>query len=128
MTLKIHTEQVIDDSDWNKLVTETYKRPYCYQQQNGCQDRGTYKFKVPNEGDDFKNDTVPEIINDPEMGVSFKAWLERDPHKPIQEQKYDWELQMWWERNFYPDIQMVANDLHKKGILPAGEYTINIDW
>jgi len=35
---------------------------------------------------------------------------------------------MWWERNFYPDVEMIANDLHKRGILEAGEYVIDIDW
>jgi hypothetical protein len=35
---------------------------------------------------------------------------------------------MWWERNFYPDIQIVANDLHSKDLLEAGTYIIEIDW
>lgn len=35
---------------------------------------------------------------------------------------------MWWVRNFYPDVNMVANDLYEKGLLEAGEYLINIDW
>jgi hypothetical protein len=39
-----------------------------------------------------------------------------------------WSVAMWWERNFYPDVQMIANDLHAKGLLDAGEYVINIDW
>ena len=42
--------------------------------------------------------------------------------------KDQWAIDLWWERNFYPNIQMVANDLHSKGLLEAGEYTINIDW
>jgi hypothetical protein len=29
---------------------------------------------------------------------------------------------------FYPDIQTVANDLHKKGLFPADKYNTNIDW
>jgi hypothetical protein len=35
---------------------------------------------------------------------------------------------MWWDRNFYPNLQMVANDLHEKGLLAAGDYIISIDW
>jgi hypothetical protein len=35
---------------------------------------------------------------------------------------------MWWERNFYPVIEMVGNDLHRKGLIKAGEYTIDVDW
>lgn len=44
----------------------------------------------------------------------------------------DWDrkngLSLWWERNFYPSVEVVANDLHARGLLPAGEYTIDIDW
>ena len=39
-----------------------------------------------------------------------------------------WLIDLWWKRNFYPDIEMVANDLHAKGLLEAGEYAIDIDW
>ena len=36
--------------------------------------------------------------------------------------------ELWWERNFYPDVSMIINDLHSKGLLPAGDYSIDIDW
>jgi len=62
------------------------------------------------------------------MGVSFKAWLARDPKQKLEGQEYDYELSLWWDRNFYPDVQMVANDLHAKGLLESGEYLIDIDW
>jgi hypothetical protein len=62
--------------------------------------------------------------------VSFKSWLERDPKQKLSNPRdqNDWSLGMWWERNFYPNVDMVINDLHSKGLLEAGEYTINIDW
>ena len=67
------------------------------------------------------------------MGVSFKAWLERDPKQKInsddaRRQACGFGLNLFWKRNFYPSIDMIANDLHSKGLLPAGEYCINIDW
>lgn len=62
------------------------------------------------------------------MWVSFSAWLARDPCQKLVNSKYDWETFMWWERNFYPHISMIANDLHSKGLLEAGEYAIDIDW
>ncbi len=62
------------------------------------------------------------------MGVKFAAWLARDPLKPVGSHKEKWEIELFWARNFYPDIETVANDLHKKGLLKAGKYTINIDW
>lgn len=94
---------------------------------------GNFYLTVPSEAEDFENDTIPEIVNGPEEGVSFKAWLARDPKQKLESEKKGvrkdkWAIDLWWERNFYPDIQMVANDLHQKGLLDAGEYTINIDW
>lgn len=126
--IKIQNKQVIEEQDWSAFVSETYNRPYRFQQQDGCQDRGMFELTVPSKAEDHKNDTIPEKVNGEEMGVSFKAWLERDPKQPIVNQKHDYQLELFWTRNFYPDIQMVANDLHEKGLLPAGEYIINIDW
>ena len=72
---------------------------------------------------------VPEIVNHEEMGVSFKSWLARDPHKPLSSGREDsFGLELWWERNFYPDVQMIANDLHSKGLIESGDYVIDIDW
>jgi len=130
--MKFKNVQMIEVSDWDDLVKKTYGRPYNFQQQNDCQERGTYELTVPSEyAEDFENDTIPEKVNGAEMGVSFKAWLARDPNQKLDtEDTWDREngIEMFWERNFYPSIEVVANDLHAKGLLPSGEYTINIDW
>lgn len=122
----------VDVSDWDQLVTETYKRPYQFQQQEGCQDRGVVNLVVsknPKEPPyDYERDSIPESSNTNKMGVSFKAWLERDPQKPLSEQEYDFELEFWWTRNFYPSIDMIAADLLKRDLLEEGEYKIVIDW
>lgn len=34
--LKFETKKIIDCFDWDELVTETYGKPYCFQQQDGC--------------------------------------------------------------------------------------------
>lgn len=144
--MKIEIKKVISCQEWDKLVSETYGRPYCFQQQDDCKPRGVESLTVPSEyTNDYEEDTVPEIVNHPEMGVSFKAWLERDPKELIpDDDKYrapSWKptedeikkmressTLLWWERNFYPDVNMVANDLYEKGLLEAGEYLIRIDW
>ena len=127
--MKIKTVKMIDVNDWDDFVQKTYGRPYNYQQQNGCQNRGTFNLTVPSEeANDYENDAVPEIVNGPEMGVSFAAWLKRDPKQPLNDDKETVYINLWWARNFYPDIEVVANDLHAKGLLEAGEYVINIDW
>ena len=126
--LKIRNVQMIDVSEWDRFVEQTYGRPYNFQQQDGCKDRGSFNLTVPDDDCDAEMaDSVPEIVNGEEMGVKFAVWLARDPKKKIKGEA-DFGLSLWWERNFYPDVQAVANDLHAKGLLPAGEYVIDIDW
>lgn len=129
--MKIRNVQVIDVSDWDDLVVKTYGRPYSFQQQDGCKPRGVKYFTVPCDPEDYENDTVPEEVNHCDMGVSFAAWLARDPKQKL-DSKDEWDrnsgLNLWWDRNFYPDVSMIVNDLHAKGLLPAGEYMIDIDW
>lgn len=134
-TSKLQTEinkwYTIEVQDWDELVQKTYGRPYSFQQQNGCQSRGVVDFSVPDESESYDekmNDTIPEEVNGREMGVKFDFWLNRDPKQPIPDQKYDFELESFWLRNFYPDFQTVANDLYKRGLLEEDDWTINIDW
>ena len=130
--IKFKTQRVIEVQDWDDLVQKTYGRPYAFQQQDGCKDRGVERITVPTTWtNDYEEDTIPEVVNGDEMGVSFKAWLARVPKQEL-DSKDDWErkngINLFWERNFYPDVSMIANDLHEKGLIEAGEYTINIDW
>lgn len=90
-----------------------------------------YKLGTYDEPYDYENDTVPEVINHEEMGVSFKAWLERDPKQKLStatDWNKDYGLVMWYERNFYPSEEMIVNDLYSKGLLEAGEYEIDVNW
>lgn len=126
--IKFQNKQVINVQDWDNLVTETYGKPYSFQQQDGCKERGTFHITVPANTEDFENETVPEEINGDDMGVSFAAWLARDPKEWNGAPDDHDFLDLFWDRNFYPDIQMLANDLHAKGLFPEGEYIIEIDW
>lgn len=129
--IKINTVKMINVRDWDDLVQETYGRTYSLQQQDGCMERQIIQITVPEEAEDFENDTVPEVVNHSDMGVSFAAWQARDPKQKLDTtDEWDRErgLGLWWMRNFYPDLQMVANDLHAKGLIDAGDYSINIDW
>ena len=126
--MNINTVKTISCRELDKTVVKTYGRPYCFQQQNGCKSRGIHDVYIPSDGYDFENDTVPEIVNGDEMGVSFKAWLERDPKQPLPDPDDSYGLELWWTRNFYPSIDMIMDDLHEKGIIEAGKYTIIIDW
>jgi len=130
--------KMIDSDDLDDLIQETYNKPYCFQQQDGCKSRGTHTITVSkedyNEDDDDYPDNIPFLINGEEMGVKFKTWLNTTPedinkNNPESYPKsYPGANNLFWERNFYPDIQHIVNDLCNKGLLEAGEYTINIDW
>jgi hypothetical protein len=128
--ITIKTQQVIELGDWDNLVISTYGKPYSFQQQYGCQDRGNFPITIPSEyDDDFENDTIPDEINGDEEGVSFAAWLARDPEEWNGDPKDKFLCKsLFWSRNWYPDIQTVANDLHDKGLIPVGDYVIEIDW
>lgn len=128
--LKYENKKIIEVSDWDELVMKTYGRPYSYQQQDGCKSRGIVSIAIPDIAEDYTNEKVPEVLNHDKMGVSFKAWLTRDPQKKLKDKnsQEDYCLKMWYERNFYPNIQMIANDLHEKGLIEKGDYIINIDW
>lgn len=128
--IKFKTQRIIEVQDWDDLVEKTYGRTYSFQQQDGCKDRGLDYITVPDTeyAYDYDRDTIPEIVNGSEMGVSFKAWLERDPKQKIPNQSADYQLDLFWDRNFYPHVSMIANDLYSKGLIEAGEYIINIDW
>ena len=128
--IKYKEEKVIEVQVWNKFVEKTYGRTYSLQQQNGCMERQRIKIDVPSYyiNDDEMNDSIPEVVNGNEMGVKFDVWLNRDPKQPIPNQTQDCELKLFWERNFYPDLDTIINDLYKKGLINEGKYTINIDW
>lgn len=119
--LKYRLQRVVSVQDWDKLVEKVYGRPYSFQQQNGCQSRGIVELEVPNgeDNDEEMNDQIPMKINGEIMGVKLATWLAADP------KEYE---NIFWERNFYPDLYTLADDLFKKGHIEAGEYTINIDW
>lgn len=122
------TSTSIDSRDLDALIVETYGRPYCFQQQDGCQERGVARIVVPMAPKDFSATSITEIVNGPEMGVSFSAWLARDPVAAVGDRTDDFAIEIWWERNFYPHQSMVLNDLHARGLLAAGEYVLVIDW
>jgi hypothetical protein len=69
--IKVQTKKVISLQDWDRLVEETYGKPYSFQQQDGCKERQRVTINVPAEPCDYENDNIPEEVNGDEMGVSF---------------------------------------------------------
>lgn len=151
--IKISNKKLIEVSDWNKLIQETYGKAYSFQQQDGCKPRGIETIQIPDElwGEDELEESIPEVINgEKRIGIKFDAWLKRDPKTPLNPTdkeldncNYYWgktledrikykndltHIRLFWERNFYPHIQTIANDLYEKGLIEKGIYSINIDW
>jgi hypothetical protein len=126
--LNVQNKKVVDVSDWDRLVEQVYGRPYNFQQQDGCKSRGTHNLGVPT-GYTRIDDNINEDGYDEEGydNPSLKFWLSKDPKEyPAHEDKR-WR-EMYWERDFYPDIDEIAEDLYRRGLLEAGEYLIDIDW
>jgi hypothetical protein len=129
--MKIKTVKQIDVDDWDKLVEDTYGKPYSFQQQDGCKSRGVEYINTHDDYlEDFEDTELPFEVNGEEMGVSFETWLNTDPKETAKKfnPNYTWENNLFWERNFYPHPSMIAKDLYEKGLLEAGEYEIKIDW
>ena len=119
-------------SDWDNLVSDTYGKTYSFQQQDGCKSRGMVDITIPSkeaeELDNCMSKSIDELLSEGDRGIKFSVWLESDPKAPIEDIKEEWEIDMFWEREFYPCVEIVANDLHKKGLIKAGDYKIEIDW
>lgn len=123
--LEYRIKKIITSYDLDDLIRETYGKPYCFQQQNGCKNRGTAYITVPVLNPfNYSNDLLDFQINGEEMGVSFKTWL----NTTVEEVNYIHRNNLWWERNFYPNLDMIVNDLYEKGLIEAGDYLIEIDW
>lgn len=116
--LPVSIRNIIDESDFSEFVSEVYGRPYRLQQQDGCMSRRLINVEYKYPGD-YMRDDIPYEINGDVMGVSFDAWKAR----PVGV-----EADIWWQRNFYPELYTVFADLVKHGLIAPGEYDINVDW
>lgn len=113
------TLTTIWESGFSKYVTEHYGRPYKLQQQGDMLAQGSYvQITVPDEEAWDENPTLAE-------------WQAATPPGEHPEGGYDPNVStenMRWERDYYPSLEVVANDLHAKGLLDAGEYLIRVYW
>lgn len=141
---KLKTKQVtvISEDGWNAFIEEVYGKPYRLQQQDECYPNGS-KLTIYVDKNRIGVEPDPDVWVHPrdycfevkpldklydEMGVGLDAWLARDPKEPLPDQKYDFELELFWQRNFYPVLDDVVTDLTSKGLLEPGTYVIDISW
>lgn len=93
----------------NSIASELFGRTYDAQQTDGCLARGIYHFDYRTEGDCLEMRHMEFI----------EGWLEKNP----EDYKYEFELS-----REAPRISCVLPHLILNGLLPYGEYIINIDW
>lgn len=119
---------IIALKEWDELVIDTYGKPYSFQQQDGCKPKGIFWLSIPKLASNYEHTSLPEEINGYRKGVSFATWLDRHPKAWNGKAADELYIDLFWNRNFYPNVQMIANDLYEKGLIEAGEYVIKIDW
>lgn len=124
--LEYENIRLVDSDDFDYLVETIYMKPYQFQQQDGCKDRGIVEFSVPMDPDEEYDSQIPIKINGDKMGVSFDTWLNHDVNDKFFEE--EWRNALFYERNFYPEFWKLVNDLHSKGHIEEGKYILNIDW
>lgn len=124
--IKYELIKLIEDSDFDKLIEETYGKPYCFQQQDGCKDRGVHRFSVPHEPWGEYPKEIEIEINGSEMGIDFDTWVNHDINDKFFGEK--WRNDLFYERNFYPEFWKLVNDLYARGLIEKGSYVLNIDW
>lgn len=121
--LATHPRIVIGESDFSRYVSEHYGRPYNLQQQGDMLGQeSAVKLTVPDPEDgEWEGMTMPTLVQ----------WQEATPPGDHPEGGYDPNVSrenMRWEREYYPQLEAVANDLHAKGLLDAGEYILFVSW
>ncbi len=92
---------VMSVQEQDKLVCKTYGKFYNFQQQDGCKERGVHYLSVPEPAEDFEKDSIREVVNGDEMGVSFKAWLARDVKQTLAHQNNETVTWIFSILNFF---------------------------
>lgn len=122
MELKFKQINQIDSGDFDKFIRSFYKKPYCIQQQNGCMSRGAIEFSIPLINDDSILFNV-ELFDYLDDLPSLQEWLLKDPSEKVEGITF---LDIYWERDFYPKLSEILNDLYEKQKIVEGDYQIVI--
>ena len=109
--MKVTKVNLIWESEFSQLVEDTYGRPYKLQQQGDMlHQESMVRLSVPGE------------VFDHWQATTLEEWVAAEYPSP----KFDYDFQ--WEREFYPQLEEVANDLHERGLLDEGEYVLHVWW
>lgn len=113
--VRIAYEQ-IDESDFSKLVSMLYQRPYRVQQQGDMLHNGELLPITVEELESYSEEEISKALKE------LDTWAD----EPCDEDDYVDVLR--WERNHYPSFDSVLIVLTLKGYLAPGDYTIHTWW
>ncbi|MEU7631747.1 hypothetical protein AB0C34_17415 [Nocardia sp. NPDC049220] len=109
--LNPRTVTLMGEGDFSRFISQVYGRPYQLQQQRECLSQNSLvEFTVPAEESECS-------------GPSLAQWQATPPPT-----RGDSREQVRWKREFFPQLEDVVNDLHTRGLLPAGEYALDVSW
>lgn len=118
--LKGETVQVIWEHDFNKVVQSVYGKPYVFQQQGDMLlgQNGYYPFTV-HSAEKYQQWDATEI------DAELTRWLSAEPPQNARA----FTIQLWWERENYPDIDVILYDLaYRRGLMASGRYALHVWW
>lgn len=108
---------VLSETTFSKYVSELYGRPYQLQQQGDMlAQESSVALIVPEPEDWNENPSLAEWLAatpPEEQGLGLSELLNEE---------------MRWERQYYPSLEAVGNDLHARGLLDVGYYIIHVSW
>ena len=110
---------VLHESEFSDLVRQTFERPYSLQQQGDMHSQESFvRFDVPADREEEEH----------WQAVSMEEWLAATPPDPEDRSMEAFTDRLRWDREFYPQLDSVANELHARGQLDAGTYVLHVWW
>lgn len=98
----------------DKFVEEVYGRSWSYIRSEECNNDSYYTHEVLEEGLDF--------YSDEEVEEQLTKWLSAEVPN-----YRDWDACSEFE-SLFPGAPVILWDLHRKGLIPAGDYLIHVSW
>lgn len=103
--------QQVDEDDFSSLVSLLHKRPYKLQQQGELMGQGEIRTY-----DAHPNPEAESVIN---------QWKETPVPSHLNDAR---DIELWWEREHYPEVESVLSDLVNRGLLEEGTCNIHAWW
>lgn len=144
------TVYVVWEGELSRLIGKHYGKPYRIQQQGDMMSNDSYFTVEVGPEMEFDLWSVRKFIEgwdgyapledaDAAAVAAIAAWKESEcpeEHKlwdggrpaEIQENGYTYPEELWWEREGYFDYNVLLWDLNRQGLIPTGDYLVEVMW